>query len=173
MALYFFKQAGKYGQNFAKIYPPLSVCLQTMKHCVCSTPLSHCRGEGGVVCVWSFMNMFEALFPACGHTMSIAYPIIENNSTMHAGIWKNMKEVLEAWREAKCFWHFSSVLLNFVCIKSPQSTLTSALILLQNEENTCMSDNFFARQKRWPLFMHLFCLSNEKKHWEREICWYS
>ena len=31
---------------------------------------------------------------------------------MHAGIWKNTREVPEARREAECFWHFSSVLSN-------------------------------------------------------------
>ena len=36
-------------------------------------------------------------------------------------------------------------------------------------DRTIKDHNLFARQKRWSLLMHLFCLSNEKKHCEREI----
>ena len=36
-------------------------------------------------------------------------------------------------------------------------------------DRTIKDHNLFTRQKRWSLLMHLFCLSNDKKHCEREI----
>ena len=55
------------------------------------------------------------------HLRIKALIIVLYGDLMHAGIWKNTREMPEARREAECFWHFSSVLSNSQVGTSQQS----------------------------------------------------